>query len=333
MNFRLYSFAIGACMGRGLYALCQHRSLIMRSTHNSRSGKRATRNVSLLTTNSRGDRRSPEEFGKGQKAYSLLTQKVAKLPEEFGRESNIFSKITEKSIQITKSSVKNYVPRGKLQKHYVDFLADPDVSVVFGTGPAGCGKTLFACIAAIQGLKQGTISRIIFTRPLVTVEEDMGFLPGNIMKKMDPWLQPLYDIFLEHYTRKELDLMIANNIIEISPLGFMRGRTFKNAFIIADEMQNSSPNQILMLLTRIGSGSKMVITGDLQQSDLQHKSSMKVNNGLYDFIHKMKLYSYKYILEEIRLVEMTSDDVERSPVVRRVLEISNFYEKQPDDIL
>jgi phosphate starvation-inducible PhoH-like protein len=276
---------------------------------------------------------NPEEFGKGQKAYSLLTQKVAKLPEEFGRESNIFSKITEKYIQITKSSVKNYVPRGKLQKHYVDFLADPDVSVVFGTGPAGCGKTLFACIAAIQGLKQGTISRIIFTRPLVPVEEDMGFLPGNIMKKMDPWLQPLYDIFLEHYTRKELDLMIANNIIEISPLGFMRGRTFKNAFIIADEMQNSSPNQILMLLTRIGSGSKMVITGDLQQSDLQHKSSMKVNNGLYDFIHKMKLYSYKYILEEIRLVEMTSDDVERSPVVRRVLEISNFYEKQPDDIL
>jgi phosphate starvation-inducible PhoH-like protein len=95
-------------------------------------------------------------------------------------------------------------------------------------------------------------------------------------------------------------------------------------------MQNSSPNQILMLLTRIGSGSKMVITGDLQQSDLQQKSG---NNGLYDFIHKMKLYSYKYILEEIRLVEMTSDDVERSPVVRRVLEISNYSNKQPDDIL
>ena len=272
-----------------------------------------------------------------------------------GREcGDIFSKFTDKTIQIPKSAT--YLPRGRLQKDYVDFLADSNVSVVFGTGPAGCGKTLFACIAAIQSLKRGTISRIVFTRPLVPAEEDIGFLPGNIMKKMDPWLQPLYDIFLEHYTRKELDQMIANNVIEISPLGFMRGRTFKNAFIIADEMQNSSPNQILMLLTRIGSGSKMVITGDLQQSDLQYKIGQRAesllttnfvgdrrspdkfgkglgHNGLYDFIHKMKLYSYTNILEEIRLVEMTSDDVERSPVVRRVLEISDFAKKHPNDIL
>jgi phosphate starvation-inducible PhoH-like protein len=245
---------------------------------------------------------------------------------------DIFSKFTNKPIQIPKSAT--YVPRGKLQKDYVDFLADPDVSVVFGTGPAGCGKTLFACIAAIQSLKRGTISRIVITRPLVPAEEDIGFLPGNILKKMDPWLQPLYDIFLEHYSRKELDQMIANNVIEISPLGFMRGRTFKNAFIIADEMQNSSPNQILMLLTRIGSDSKMVITGDLQQSDLQYKIGKGLgHNGLYDFIHKMKLYSYTNVLEEIRLVEMTSDDVERSLVVRRVLEISDFAKKHPNDIL
>ena len=249
-----------------------------------------------------------------------------------GGDGDIFSKITEKTFQIPKTVSSSYVPRGKLQKKYADFLSDSDVSVVFGTGPAGCGKTLFACIAAIQSLKQGYISRIVFTRPLVPAEEDIGFLPGNIMKKMDPWLQPLYDIFLEHYTRKELDQMIANNIIEISPLGFMRGRTFKNAFIIADEMQNSSPNQILMLLTRIGSGSKMVITGDLQQSDLQYRERQG-QNGLYDFIHKMKLYSYTHILEEIRLVEMTSDDVERSPAVRRVLEITDFCKKHPNDIL
>jgi len=284
-------------------------------------------------------------MARGQRPSSLLTQSVTlgqrtslvmrSTPNGRNGRScrDIFSKFTDKPFQIPKS-VTTYVPRGKLQKSYVDFLSDPDVSVVFGTGPAGCGKTLFACIAAIQTLKQGSVSRIVFTRPLVPAEEDIGFLPGNIMKKMDPWLQPLYDIFLEHYTRKELDQMIANNVIEISPLGFMRGRTFKNAFIIADEMQNSSPNQILMLLTRIGSGSKMVITGDLQQSDLQYRTRQGYSdNGLYDFIHKMKLYSHTNMLEEIRLVEMTADDVERSPVVRRVLEISEFSKKHPNDVL
>ena len=300
MNIRLYSFVVGACISHTNYVRSlsvSHGQMIMRCTHNGR--------------------------GRGRGGG--------------GGDGDIFSKITEKTFQIPNTKTKtisSYVPRGQLQKKYVDFLSDPDVSVVFGTGPAGCGKTLFACIAAIQSLKQGSISRIVFTRPLVPAEEDIGFLPGNIMKKMDPWLQPLYDIFLEHYTRKELDQMIANNVIEISPLGFMRGRTFKNAFIIADEMQNSSPNQILMLLTRIGSGSKMVITGDLQQSDLQYRTRQGYSdNGLYDFIHKMKLYSHTNILEEIRLAEMTSDDVERSPVVRRVLEITDFSKKHPNDIL
>ena len=319
MNLRFYSFFVGACISRTNYV----RSFSVNSVANSSgdivayrvSNEEATRNVSPLP-NSGGRHMIMRGTSNGH-----------------GRDGgDIFSKFTDKTIQIPKSAT--YVPRGKQQKDYVDFLADPDVSIVFGTGPAGCGKTLFACIAAIQSLKRGSISRIVFTRPLVPAEEDIGFLPGNIMKKMDPWLQPLYDIFLEHYTRKELDQMIANNVIEISPLGFMRGRTFKNAFIIADEMQNSSPNQILMLLTRIGSGSKMVITGDLQQSDLQYRERQSHgHNGLYDFIHKMKLYSYTNTLEEIRLVEMTVDDVERSPVVRRVLEISDFAKKHPNDIL
>ena len=318
MNLRLYSFVVGACISHTNYV----RSF---SVSNCR-----------ILSNFSGGRRPPlvvkEATRNGSPLSNMIMRGTSNGHGGPNGRGDIFSKFTDKNIQIPKSVT--YVPRGKLQKDYVDSLANPDVSVVFGTGPAGCGKTLFACIAAIQSLKRGSISRIVFTRPLVPAEEDIGFLPGNIMKKMDPWLQPLYDIFLEHYTRKELDQMIANNVIEISPLGFMRGRTFKNAFIIADEMQNSSPNQIFMLLTRIGSGSKMVITGDLQQSDLQYRARQgQGQNGLYDFIHKMKLYSYTNILEEIRLIEMTADDVERSPVVRRVLEISDFAKKHPNDIL
>ena len=233
-----------------------------------------------------------------------------------------------------------YVPRGVNQEAYVDALNDPEVPVVFGTGPAGCGKTLFACATAIQALKRGDISRIIFTRPVVPAEEDIGFLPGNILRKMDPWLQPLFDVFLEYYTQKEIDGMIAGGVIEISPLGFMRGRTFKRAFIIADEMQNSSPNQMLMLLTRVGMGSKIVVTGDLRQSDLSYRlnslgcADTTVTNGLEDFIDKLRKYEEMLAkndgegkggrLGDIRLIEMTANDVERSPVVKRILEIAEM---------
>jgi phosphate starvation-inducible PhoH-like protein len=233
-----------------------------------------------------------------------------------------------------------YVPRGVNQEAYVDALNDPEVPVVFVTGPAGCGKTLFACATAIQALKRGDISRIIFTRPVVPAEEDIGFLPGNILRKMDPWLQPLFDVFLEYYTQKEIDGMIAGGVIEISPLGFMRGRTFKRAFIIADEMQNSSPNQMLMLLTRVGMGSKIVVTGDLRQSDLSYRlnslgcADTTVTNGLEDFIDKLRKYEEMLAkndgegkggrLGDIRLIEMTANDVERSPVVKRILEIAEM---------
>jgi len=200
---------------------------------------------------------------------------------------------------------------------------------------------LFACATAIQSLKRGEISRIIFTRPVVPAEEDIGFLPGNILRKMDPWLQPLFDVFLEYYTQKEIDGMIAGGTIEISPLGFMRGRTFKRCFIIADEMQNSSPNQMLMLLTRIGLGSKIVVTGDLRQSDLLYRLNSQgckdktVTNGLEDFIYKLRKYEDMVTkngggegeggrLGDIRLIEMTANDVERSPVVKRILEIAEM---------
>jgi len=227
-----------------------------------------------------------------------------------------------------------YKPRGKNQEDYVRLLNDNNVKVLFVTGPAGTGKTMFACSKAISELKCGTIDKIVITRPVVPVEEDIGFLPGTLVKKMDPWTRPMFDIFLESFPQKDIDTMVKNNIIEISPLAYMRGRTFKNAFIIADEMQNSSPNQMLMLTTRIGHKSKMVITGDMKQSD------KGTNSGLSDFIKKYKAYEafyfknnedlltsnsshyYQFVKETgINIVEMENKDIERSPVVSKILDI------------
>ena len=233
--------------------------------------------------------------------------------------------------------IPTYVPRGANQQKYVDYLTNPDTSIVFGIGPAGCGKTLFACCSAIQSFKTGNITKIILTRPAVSVEEDLGFLPGDILRKMDPWLQPLFDVFLEHYTQSELDTMIERGVIEIAPLGYMRGRTFKNVFILADEMQNSSPMQMKMLLTRIGDGSKMVVTGDLNQSDWNVKNSRgsygqgAMLNGLADFMGKFSRESDTDICD-IGLVEMTANDVERSQVVRRVLKIYDDNDVRPQKV-
>jgi phosphate starvation-inducible PhoH-like protein len=218
----------------------------------------------------------------------------------------------------------SYSPRGVNQEQYLQHLQNPNVSVVFGLGPAGTGKTLFACSQAVQDLRRGQVQKIVLTRPMVTVEEELGFLPGSINKKMDPFIRPLFDIFLEWYSQRELDMMLQNGVIEISPLAYMRGRTFKKCFIIADEMQNSSPNQMLMLATRIGGGSKMVITGDLKQTDRTIEQS-----GLVDFLSRFKNYcSFKKndsVSDKlIELVELENIDIERSPVVSKILEIYDF---------
>lgn len=220
----------------------------------------------------------------------------------------------------SKNMIPTYRPRSENQKQYVSHLQNDSVPIVFGIGPAGCGKTLFACVTAIEGLKSGEFQKIILTRPIVPVEEEeLGFLPGTLVKKMDPWTRPLMDIFLEFFSQQELDFMINSGVIEISPLAYMRGRTFKRCFIIADEMQNSTPNQMLMLTTRIGNDSKMVITGDLKQSD---RSIDK--NGLLDVMNKIR--DYKARVESgvgIEMVEMNHSDIERSPIVSKILDIYN----------
>ena len=212
-----------------------------------------------------------------------------------------------------KNLAPKYSPKTPNQKIYQNHLKNPDTSIVLGIGPAGCGKTLFACINALEQLKKGNIEKIVLTRPIVPVEdEEIGFLPGTLLSKMDPWTRPIFDIILEQYQQHELTMMLKNNIIEVSPLAFMRGRTFKNAFIIADEMQNSSPNQMLMLTTRLGTNSKLVITGDLKQSDRSR------DNGLRDLMYRLR---QNQNLTDIKMVEMQYEDIERSEIVKTMLKI------------
>jgi phosphate starvation-inducible PhoH-like protein len=156
------------------------------------------------------------------------------------------------------------------------------------------------------------VDRIIITRPIISVDEELGFLPGSIEQKMNPWTRPIFDIFSEFVSVFEMKHMADNGIIEISPLAFMRGRTFKRCFIIADEMQNSSPNQMKMLLTRLGDDSRMVVTGDLKQSDRSN------DNGLYDFINRLKMAES---INSIQYVELNDHDIQRSSVVSSILKI------------
>jgi phosphate starvation-inducible PhoH-like protein len=164
-------------------------------------------------------------------------------------------------------------------------------------------------------------------------EESLGYLPGTLENKMDPWTRPIFDIFHEYYSKQEVEKMMYNGIIEISPLAYMRGRTFKNSWIIADEMQNSSPTQMLMMTTRLGIGSKLVITGDLQQSDKiinhPHNDHIIQQSGLKDFIDRYNYYN-KYVEEteeydmqtpQIRIAYMNTSDIRRSPIVAKILKI------------
>ena len=216
-----------------------------------------------------------------------------------------------------------YTPKSVNQKKYVDLLTNREKSLIVALGPAGCGKTLFACSHAIESLKNGEIQKIVLTRPMVSVEdEEIGFLPGNIVSKMDPWTKPMFDIFSEYFSMNDIHGMIQSGTIEICPLAFMRGRTFHRSFVLADEMQNSSPTQILMLATRLGFHSKMVMMGDLQQSDRSDKI-----NGLSDFLDKYN----KRVEHEVTgmgIVELEKEDVMRSNIVKEVL---SLYAKPETD--
>lgn len=178
--------------------------------------------------------------------------------------------------------------------------------IVVGTGPAGSGKTMLACQIATEHISRHPRARVVLTRPIVPADEDMGYLPGDMDQKMEPWTRPMYDIFEQTMTHNQMD-----RCISIEPLGYMRGRTFHHTLIIADEMQNSTPNQMKLLLTRIGEGTKIIVTGDLEQSDLEG------DNGLENLVYKMQCTELDYIQH----VEMGDDDIVRHPAVKEVLGI------------
>lgn len=204
------------------------------------------------------------------------------------------------------------VPRNDSQSKLMRYLNNPDCKIIMVSGPAGTGKTLFSVEQGIKNYLSGNYSKIVFTRPTVGVDEQIGFLPGSLEDKMMPWMRPIYDIFHNFMTPKDVEKLIEEQKIEISPLGFMRGRTFKNSWIVADEMQNSTVSQMKMLLTRIGENTRLIITGDCEQNDIKHGE-----NGLEDFLNKIKGRR----TDSIGSVEFDTKDVEREEVVREVLEI------------
>ena len=240
----------------------------------------------------------------------------------------VSSFVTNKPLQyITKSCIKckmstfDYIPKSSHQTKYDEFLKNSNLKIVIGNGPAGTGKTYLACKHAISKFKSKEISKIIVTRPVKSVEEELGFLPGDINEKMTPWMNPVFDIFREDLNDNEIKYLQSEKKLEIAPLGFMRGRTFKNSFIIADEMQNSTPTQMLMLLTRLGENSKIALTGDLKQSDIESI------NGFEDLIQKLNIkYQGEYhsmLKDQIALVNFKNSDIIRSPVVSKII---NLYE-------
>lgn len=213
---------------------------------------------------------------------------------------------------IKKKTQVTLVPRNLSQENYISLLQNPKKNIVFAIGPAGTGKTMLGVQAAIKEFKEGIIDKIIITRPAVSVDEDLGFLPGTLNQKMEPWVIPIIDVFKEYYHPREIQQLMEDSALEIAPLAMMRGRTFKNAFIIADETQNTSCGQMKMLLTRLGDGSKMVVTGDLNQADRPKE------NGLLEFIN---LFKKSDSIKLIDIAWFTSRDVERHPVVKEVLSI------------
>ena len=205
------------------------------------------------------------------------------------------------------------LPKALNQERLILELINPNTDVVVAVGPAGTGKTYLAMLAATKALRNGDCERIVLTRPAVGVDDEKhGFLPGDLNSKMEPWTRPLFDVLREHYHQRDIVRMLEDQTIEISPLAYMRGRTFKDAWIIADEMQNSTPGQMKMLLTRIGVGSKIVVTGDVEQTD-----RCKNQNGLLDLSERLKAQG----VNGLSICELGSKDIQRHPIIDDVLEM------------
>jgi len=207
------------------------------------------------------------------------------------------------------------IPQSINQEKYIISLNDPETDIVMVAGPAGTGKTYLAMLAAMRALRNGQCKKILLTRPAVAVDDEKhGFLPGDLNSKMEPWVRPLFDIVKEYYGQSEIEYMLKEGIIEITPLAFCRGRNFKHSWIILDEAQNATPSQIKMLMTRIAEGSKIVINGDIEQTDRKTP-----DNGLLDLQRRIE----KNKVPGMTVCEFDQKDIRRHKIIEHIL---NMYQ-------
>lgn len=223
----------------------------------------------------------------------------------------------ESTILITQKG-KSIQPKTLGQKEYINLIKNNDIT--FGIGPAGTGKTYLAVAMAVKAFKKDEVSRIILTRPAVEAGESLGFLPGDLKDKVDPYLRPLYDALFDMIGPDKFNKYLERGTIEVAPLAFMRGRTLDNAFIILDEAQNTTPEQMKMFLTRLGFGSKAVVTGDITQTDLPNKSK----SGLIQATKVLK------DIEGIGQIILSDKDVVRHELVQRIIRAYDKFDKQEE---
>lgn len=214
-----------------------------------------------------------------------------------------------------KSSAIAINPRTPNQKRYVELLRAETPCVVVASGSAGSGKTMLSALVGVEKLREGAIEKLIITRPAVSVDESHGFLPGTLEQKCEPWVRPVFDVLQKCYSMVEIERMLKERIIEISPLSYMRGRSFENAWIVCDEFQNVTSSQAVMVLTRFGEGCKLVITGDPMQHDRGFEE-----NGLSDLLLRIPAND-----NDIAVVDFGPEDVIRHRIIPKIL---RMYEKK-----
>ncbi len=250
---------------------------------------------------------------------TLTPQEVKERAKNYIQSKTEKQEATREEVILITHRKKAIVPKTHTQSIYVDAIRNNDI--VFGIGPAGTGKTYLAMAMALAHLKSNKVNKIILTRPAVEAGEKLGFLPGGIAEKVDPYLRPLYDALYDMVDYDKAVYMLERNIIEIAPLAFMRGRTLNDAFIILDEAQNSTKEQMKMFLTRIGFGSKVVITGDITQIDLPRREQ----SGLVEAVRVLQG------IEGIGFVWFKEEDVVRHPIVARIIKAYEEFERTREE--